>query len=460
MEVRRGGSTPPGSVATEFLPHAHPEAATTTKAVQRTNPFSAVVKLCSLLPPGTTERSDPRTKTDHEAMPRARRFCGRLGSMKSYDVLVVGGGMAGTSIAYELSVDRRVCVLEMEDRLGFHTTGRSVATFLESYGGRTIRLLTTASRDFLTTPEGLDRPLLSPLPLLWVAPHGEANDLRALASAVQEFVTMQPLTPTEVNDIAPVFRPDWVEMGLSEPGASEIDVAALHELYATGIRRRGGELHLSAGVSAMRRVGDRWQVTDRAGNPYEAPVVVNASGAWADVVAAMAGVEPIGIHPLRRTVFTIAPPASISVPSLPLVAHVGETFYFKPEGRHVLISPADETPSEPCDAKAEELDIAQAIDVINAATIFDVRSIRSSWAGLRSFVADRTPVAGFDDQVDGFFWFVGQGGYGIQIAPALAQAGAGLIRNGALPDRLTDLGLDAAALGRERLVGLAWSAGH
>ncbi len=148
-----------------------------------------------------------------------------------------------------------------------------------------------------------------------------------------------------------------------------------------------------------------------------APVVVNAAGSWCDIVAEIAGVRAVGIHPLRRTVFTIGPPAGIDSATIPLVADVAGTFYFKPEGPQILCSPADEVPSEPCDARPDELDIAKAIDVINAATTLDIRHVRSSWAGLRNFVADRSPVAGFDDEVDGFFWFVGQGGYGIQIVP-------------------------------------------
>ncbi|MDP9464539.1 MAG: FAD-binding oxidoreductase [Actinomycetota bacterium] len=382
--------------------------------------------------------------------------------MNSYDVLVIGGGIAGASIGYELATDRSVGLLEMEASLAYHTTGRSVATFLESYGGRTIRLLTNASRAFMEDPpEGFGRPLLKPLPLVWIAPHGAVDDLRAMADAVVEFVpAIRVLSADEVVAMTQVIRPDWVAAGLLEPGASEIDVAALHGGYARGLRTRRGEIHTSAGVAAMCRVDNRWQVTDRGGKVYEAPVVVNAAGAWCDIIAEIAGVRPVGIHPLRRTVFTIGAPADVDPHTIPLVADVNGTFYFKPEGPQILCSPADEVASEPCDAKPEDVDIAKAIDVINAATTLDIRHVRSSWAGLRNFVADRSPVAGFDDQVDGFFWFVGQGGYGIQIAPALAQAGASLVRSGRLPDTLTGRGLDPAALGRLRLADLTALEGH
>ncbi len=382
--------------------------------------------------------------------------------MRSYDVLVIGGGIAGVSIGYELATDRSVGLLEMEATLAYHTTGRSVATFLESYGGRTIRLLTTASRSFMEDPpEGFGRPLLKPLPLIWVAPHGDVDDLNAMYDSVVELVPdMRVLTADEAVDATKVIRPDWVAAGLLEPGASEIDVAALHGGYAGGLRARGGDVQTSAGVTAMERVGDVWRVTDHSGDQYEAAVVVNAAGSWCDLVADLAGARPVGIHPLRRTVFTIGPAAGIDTQTVPLVADVNGTFYLKPEGPQILCSPADEVPSEPCDARPEEVDVAKAIDVINAATMLDIRHVRTSWAGLRNFVADRSPVAGFDDRVDGFFWFVGQGGYGIQISPALAQAGASLVRNDGLPDALSRRGLDESALGRQRLEGLTELGSH
>jgi D-arginine dehydrogenase len=382
--------------------------------------------------------------------------------MESYDVLVIGGGIAGASIGYELASDRSVALLEMEATLAYHTTGRSVATFLESYGGRTIRLLTTASRSFMQDPPaGFGRPLLKPLPLIWVAPEADVDAMHAMYEAVVESVPdMRVLSAAEVVEITKVVRSDWVAAGLLEPGASEIDVAALHGGYVAGLRDRGGDIHTSAGVAEMKRVDDGWHVVDRAGNAYRAGVVVNAAGSWCDVVAGIAGAKPVGIHPLRRTVFTIGSPAGIDPHTIPLVADVSGTFYFKPEGPQILCSPADEVPSEPCDARPEEVDIAKAIDVINAATTLDISHVRSSWAGLRNFVADRSPVAGFDDEVEGFFWFVGQGGYGIQISPALAQAGAELVRSGRLPDGLLQRGLDSASLDRQRLAGLSALDGH
>jgi D-arginine dehydrogenase len=396
-------------------------------------------------------------------MEARRRHCRwQAALMSSYDVIVIGGGIAGVSIGYELAADRSVALLEMEATLAFHTTGRSVATFLESYGGRTIRLLTTSSRTFMEDPpDGFDRPLLKPLPLVWVAPHDDLDDLRSMQQAVTEFVPdVRAVSADEVVELTKVIRRDWVGGGLVEPGASEIDVAALHGGYARGLRARGGEIHTSAGVASMKRAGNAWQITDRAGNSHVAAVVVNAAGSWCDLVAETAGARPVGIHPLRRTVFTIAAPTALDPLGIPLVADVAGTFYFKPEGPQILCSPADEVPSAPCDARPDELDIAKAIEVINAATTLDIRHVRSSWAGLRNFVADRSPVAGFDDQLDGFFWFVGQGGYGIQISPALARAGASLVRSGVLPDGLTARGLEPAVLDRRRLANLTSLEGH
>jgi D-arginine dehydrogenase len=292
-------------------------------------------------------------------------------------------------------------------------------------------------------------------------PHGQLDDLRAMSAAVSEFVPdVQLLDAAAVVEHTQVVRSDWVAGGMLEPGASEIDVAALHGGYTGALRNRGGEIHTASGMIEGRREGSRWIVTDRAGNAFSADVVVNAAGSWCDLVAASAGVRPVGIHPLRRTVFTIGAPPEIDASKVPLIADVAGTFYLKPEGPQILCSPADEVPSEPCDARPEEIDIAKAIDVINAATTLDIHHVRSSWAGLRNFVADRAPVCGFDDEAEGFFWYVGQGGYGIQMSPALARAGAALIRTGALPESLSSRGLEADALGRARLAGLHGLHGH
>lgn len=382
--------------------------------------------------------------------------------MASFDVLVIGGGIAGASIGYELAADRTVGLLEMEPALAHHTTGRSIATFLESYGGPTIRLLTSASRAFMEQPpDGFEGPILKPLPLIWVAGAGQDAALREMYDAVSETVPgLELLDVDEAVARTRVMRTEWLCGGMVEPGGSEIDVAALHGGYVSGLRARGGAIHTAAGMVRAERRAGRWHVTDSQGSTHDAAVVVNAAGSWCDLVAQSAGVRPVGIHPLRRTIFSITPPAGVETADLPLTADIAGTFYFKPEVGQILCSPADEVPSDPCDARPEELDIARAIDVINEATTLDVRHVRTSWAGLRNFVADRSPVCGFDDEAEDFFWFVGQGGYGIQMSPALARAGAALVRSGSLPADLVARGLEPAHLHRARLAGLHGLQGH
>ncbi len=376
--------------------------------------------------------------------------------MNNYDVIVVGGGIAGVSAAYELAADRRVALLEAEPALAFHTTGRSAAAFLESYGGRVIRVLTTGSRAFLEDPpDGFDPPLLTPRSLLWVAAPTGADMLRGMETEVREFVpSVSIVSGDEAVDICPILRRDFVEIGMLEPDARDIDVHALHQGYVRGIRRHDGEIYASAAVAEMHRSAGVWTVTDTAGRRYRAPVVVDAAGAWCDVIGQLAGAKPIGIQPLRRTIFLVnAPPELGDIRDLPLTADVEWTFYVKPEGPHFLCSPADETPSDPCDARPLDIDIARALDRIREATILEARHVNSSWAGLRNFVEDHIPVAGFDNDVDGFFWLAGQGGYGIQTAPALARVSAALVRGEALPDDLAARGLTPGDLHRSRLEG-------
>jgi D-arginine dehydrogenase len=374
--------------------------------------------------------------------------------MDAYDAIVIGGGIAGVSVAYELARDRHVVLLEMEPALATHTTGRSAAMFLESYGGPAVRALTTASRKFLEAPpDGFDRPLVTPRGLLWVAAEAGVAALRALESEVRALVpSVRLLSPTEALAHCPLLREEFVALALLEPDAREVDVHALHHGYVRGLRSRGGTVRTSAPVRTLDRARGVWTALDRHGSSLQAPVVVNAAGAWCDEVAACAGVRGIRIEPLRRSLFTIAAPNDLGdVRGLPLVTDVEHTFYVKPEGEQLLCSPADETPSEPCDARPGELEIARALDRIREVTVLDPRHVRASWAGLRSFAPDRSPVAGYDTQAEGFFWLAGQGGYGIQTAPSLARAAAALIDGKPLPDDLAARGLTAEALGPARL---------
>lgn len=375
-------------------------------------------------------------------------------STDTYDVIVVGGGIGGVSIGYELAKDRRVCLLEQESTLAFHTTGRSAALFLETYGNAPIRALTTASRNFLVDPpEDFDSELLSSRSLLQFAVRGRGDALESLFEQVRghapDAVLLQP---DDAQSLFPLLRPGHIDIAMYEPGSKEVDVHALHQGFVRGLRRRGGTVEVDSGVVEMERRGGNWSVTSVDGSVRRAPVVVNAAGAWADSIAGLAGVASSGLRPLRRTIFMIGMPDDVDPTDLPTLSDIDESFYLKPEGHQMLCSPADETPTEPSDARPDELEIARALDAIHDATFLTTRHVRSSWAGLRSFAPDRTPIVGFDREVDGFFWCAGQGGYGIQTCGALARVGAALARGEQAPQDVLDRGLDVDDLAPGRVM--------
>lgn len=364
------------------------------------------------------------------------------------NVIVIGGGIAGVSIAYELSKTVRVSVLEMESMLAYHTTGRSAAAFLETYGGEQVRGLTTGSRSFLQDPpDFFESVLMTPRPLLQIGLGGRGHLIDRIHESVQPLVAdAELLDGAQCCEVFPLLRPGVAERGIYEPRAMALDVAALHQGYVHGARINGAAIFRDAKVVAMERRANLWAVTISDGTMYEAPVVVDAAGAWADVVATAAGVRPVGLTPLRRTIFMVASPLGEHTKGLPSCSDVDQSFYVNPEGAQFLCSPADETPCPPSDAKPDQLEIARAIDAINAATTIDIRSIGSSWAGLRSFVPDRNFVVGEDTEAPGFFWLAGQGGYGIQTAPATARLGAALVLGQPVPPDLANRGVDVARL--------------
>ncbi|MDJ0360565.1 FAD-binding oxidoreductase [Rhodococcus sp. H29-C3] len=368
--------------------------------------------------------------------------------VRTYDVIVIGGGIGGVSIGYELASDRTVCLLEQESTLAFHTTGRSAALFLETYGNKPIRALTSASRDFLLEPPvHFESELLSPRSLLQFAARGRGAILESMFEQIRSLTPdAQLLSSRDAHDLFPPLRDDHIDLALHEPGSMEIDVHALHQGFLRGLRKRGGHVETDSGVVNLQRRDGIWQVTSQDGTVRRAEIVVNAAGAWADSVATLAGAQRSGLRPLRRTIFMIGAPEEMDTNALPTLSDIDESFYIKPEGAQLLCSPADETPVEPSDARPDELEIARALDAIHETTTLTARHVRSSWAGLRSFVADRTPVVGFDPRVDGFFWCAGQGGYGIQTCSALSRVGAALIRGTDLPFDVIDRGLAAADL--------------
>lgn len=368
------------------------------------------------------------------------------------DVIVIGAGIAGASVAYELAANRRVLLLERESQPGYHTTGRSAALFTETYGNAAMRALTRASKAFFVDPPAgfASTPLLSPRGTLLVA---RAEQLPALERARDECAALvgnlARWSGEEVRARVPCFDPEQVAGGLLEPDAMDIDVHALHQGYLRGLRARDGVLVCNAEVRALARYRGHWRVQTPAGE-FAAPVLVNAAGAWADGIGRLAGARPIGLVPMRRTAITFDLPQGAGVDRWPAVIDIDEQWYFKPDAGRLLASPADETPSPPCDAQPDEYDVALLVDRLARHTTLQVPRIRARWAGLRSFVADRTLVAGFDAQADGFFWLAGQGGYGIQTAPAAARLSAALISGEAIPSDVAAVGVDAEALSPSR----------
>ena len=369
-----------------------------------------------------------------------------------FDVIVLGAGMAGASVAAELAPQRRVLLLELEDQPGRHTTGRSAAMFFESYGNATVRGLTRASRAFLEQPpEGFaDVPLMSPRAALFVAGPEAAPRLQDMLGSFQEGTGLKPLPREEALRLVPILRPEAVASAALDDSGRDMEVAAILQGYLRLLRRAGAQVVLGAGEVALHRQAGQWTVDSRAGR-FQAPVLVNATGAWADVVARQAGARPVGLQPMRRTAMTIPAPEGHDTRHWPMVIDVDETVYFKPDAGQFLLSPANEDPMDPCDVAPEELDIAIAVDRFEALTTHPVRRIAHRWAGLRSFVADRAPVAGWDTQAEGFFWLAGQGGYGIQMAPALARAAAALVLGQALPEDIAAQGVTPPALSPQRL---------
>lgn len=370
----------------------------------------------------------------------------------AFDVVVIGGGIAGVSIGYELAADRRVCLVEQEDTLAFHTTGRSAALYLETFGNATVRALTGASRAFLTEPsEEFDRPILTPRPYLVFAREGRGDALTAFRDEVRrQAPAVEMLSVDDAVALVPYLRRDAIESALIDPTAMDIDVHALHQGYVRGLRRRAGEIRTRAAATALGRANGLWTVTLPDGDTVSAPVVVDAAGAWADAVADLAGATPAGLSPKIRTIFGVDAPDSLTTSTQPVINDLDDTFYIKPEANGLLCSPADETPSHPHDVRPADLEIARAIESINEVTDLNLRHVRSSWAGLRTFAPDRSPVVGFDPGVEGFFWFAGQGGYGIQMADGLARAGAAIFRGGALPADVVAGGVQADDLAPDR----------
>ena len=341
-----------------------------------------------------------------------------------YDVAIVGAGMAGASLAAALAGDRRTVLLEAEDTPGYHATGRSAAFWTESYGGPAIQPLTAASGPFLR-----DGGFLRPRAALTIGREGQEPQIDAFVSRFAALgVDVERVGREQLSRAIPGLRKAWT-CGALEPSCCDIDVAALHQHYLAAARGKGAQLLTRTRLASARHGQAGWLLDLADGAQLRARLLVNAAGAWADRVAVCAGIAPIGIEPFRRTIaqIRVSPPAP---DDLPLVLDIAERFYFKSEAGALWLSPHDETPSLPADAAPEEIDVAQAIDRLERVVDWKVERVEHRWAGLRSFAPDRLPVYGYDEADPAFFWFAGQGGFGIQTAPEAARLAAGLIVGG------------------------------
>jgi D-arginine dehydrogenase len=380
-------------------------------------------------------------------------------------IVIVGAGIAGASLAWQLRQSAnapQVTLLERDSQPGMHSTGRSAAMFMESYGPSGVRALTRASRDFYERPPAgflsADAPpLLTPRGALYVAMQGQAPALEAVRDELAGHV--ESLDVAQTLAIAPCLRGELVIGSLLEPGAQDIDVAALHQAYLRGFKQRGGVTRLNAHVTAARRPNNRWNLTLADGSALEADVIVNAAGAWCDELAACCDAPPIGITPMRRSAFTFAAMGiDQKVPDYqrwPVIAGIDEAegWYFKPDAGQLLGSPANADPVAPHDVRPEDLDIALAVHRIESATTLRIAKPQSTWAGLRSFAPDGELVIGHDSRCPGMFWLAGQGGYGIQSAAGASALACALLLGDSV--RLTQMkrehGVDPTMFSPNRL---------
>ena len=348
--------------------------------------------------------------------------------MSDYDVLIVGGGIGGASLGAEIASSCRVLLIESESHCGVHSTGRSAAFWLESYGGPIVAQLSTASRAFLDCPpEDFSEHG-------FLRTRGDLHITRGELPELPPGIESRIIERSELERMLPGIRPEW-RRGLLEPGCADIDVAGLHSAYLRQFRRLGGEVRTDSRLHSAACRDGQWHAQLQDGSSVVARTIVNAAGAWADEVATASGVGPLDIQPKRRTIVQLRV-GQDGLRDLPLIDDSDGTFYFKGEGdRTIWLSPHDEIDTDPCDAAPEEIDVALAIDRFEKVVDWPIEAVERKWAGLRSFAPDRVPVYGFDPSAPGFFWCAGQGGFGIQTAPAAAKMAASVLL-GSKPDSM------------------------
>ena len=357
-----------------------------------------------------------------------------------FDIIVIGAGIAGASVAAHLAETHRVAILEMEERPGYHTTGRSAAAYEPNYGPASIRALTRAARRHFEAGG-----YLTPRETVFLMPDHQQQAFAELMAAQQG---MHEISIAVAHEKFPLLREGYAKRAVLDPGTADIDVDLLHQNYLKLFRQRGGQLLCSHGVVGLEKSGG-WKVT--AGeNILRTPIIVDAAGAWGDRIAGLAGKKPAGLQPKRRSMAVVPLPDHTNAMNWPLVGDVGETWYCKPQSGKLLVSPADATPVDPHDAYADDMTLAEGIDRFQQAVDYEVTRVVRSWGGLRSFVPDGNPVVGYDRDQDGFFWLIGQGGYGIQSSPALSRLAAALIRQEKPPSDIMDEGLVLSEISPDR----------
>lgn len=373
-------------------------------------------------------------------------------SYQTCDVIVIGAGIAGAGVAAHLAEHARVILLERESQPGYHSTGRSAALFSEIYGNEHVRALSRASRDFFfrPPPEFTQIELIKQRGTLFVATHEQESLVETMLQEPGVARLTEFIDTKAACEKCSILDANKIAGGLFESASQDIEVHELHQGYLRMFRARGGVQLSSTGVDALEYTNGAWNIV--AGKlRFAAPHIVNAAGAWADEVAALAGLKPLGLTPKLRTAALVPVPAALGIQKFPIVIDIAEQFYFKPDAGDLLVSPADETPVQPCDAQPDEFDIAVAIDRIEQVTTLQINRVTHRWAGLRTFAPDKTPVVGWDDRASGFFWLAGQGGYGIQTAPALSELAAACVLGREVPAALLNHGVDVSALHPRRL---------
>ena len=371
---------------------------------------------------------------------------------KIFDFIIIGAGIAGASVAAYLAPEAEICLVEAESQAGYHATGRSAAMYVPAYGPPAIRKLTRASGDFFhNPPDGFsDANLLSPRDILLVGTKEQSGSFDDFKKTIKSASNMVPISANGLQNYQPLLRDGYGAQGLLDPTGSDIDVDALHRGFLRQATQNGAEVKTNHIITSMMYQNGVWHLHHKQG-VIKAKAIINAAGAWAEEIGRMAGAEHISLTPKRRTALIISADPSLELVTMPMTIDIDEAFYLKPEVGQILISPANEDPMAPCDAQADEMDIAICIDRIERAFDLNIRRIESKWAGLRSFVPDKEPVVGYSEMAEGFFWLAGQGGYGIQTSPAMGRMAAALALGREIPDDIQQQGLAEDSLLAARL---------